>query len=221
MIATLFDFNGVLVDDELVHLEAFREVLRPRGVAIDKATYVERYLGFDDAEAFRAILVEAGHRPTDAEVHMLVEAKKPVYMTMVAGALRVFPGASELVARRAARGPVGIVSGALAHEIEFALAKMGVRPHVAFVVSAEDTPACKPHPMGYRLGAERAARLGADRVVVLEDSKAGVQAAKAAGLRCVAVAHSYPVATLVSVGADAVALDLVSLDDDMLDGAVS
>jgi beta-phosphoglucomutase len=220
MIATLFDFNGVLVDDELVHLSAFNEILRPYGIAIDEATYVERYLGFDDTEALRSILVEAGRHPTEADVRTLVEAKKPVYMAIVAKTLRVFPGAAELVARRAARGPVGIVSGALAHEIDFGLEQMGVRPHVAFVVSAEDTPACKPDPTGYRLGAERAARLGAIRAVVVEDSTAGVQAAKAAGLRCVAVTHSYPAATLLDAGADLTAADLISLDDDLLDGTV-
>ena len=52
MAAFLFDFNGVLVDDERVHFAAFREVLGRHGVALDEKTYVERYLAFDDATAF-------------------------------------------------------------------------------------------------------------------------------------------------------------------------
>ena len=59
-VSTLFDFNGVLVDDESVHLAAFREVVAPLGIVIDDATYAERYLGFDDAGAFRAMLADAG-----------------------------------------------------------------------------------------------------------------------------------------------------------------
>ena len=113
MVPTIFDFNGVLVDDESVHLAAFREVLRPLGVTIDDATYAERYLGFDDAGAFRAILTDAGQAPTEVEIARLIAAKKPVYMELIGDALVVFEGAPEIVRRRANIGPVGIVSGAL------------------------------------------------------------------------------------------------------------
>ncbi len=216
MIATLFDFNGVLVDDELVHMEAFREVLAPRGVVLEEAQYVERYLGFDDAGAFRAILTDRGMPATDAEIAALIEAKKPVYMRRIEGSLRVFPGAREIVARRAARGTVGIVSGALRHEIEHCLGIMGVREHVAFIVSAEDTTACKPDPQGYLLGV---ARLPAGaRAVAVEDSLAGVRAARAAGLRCAAVTHAYPAGRLRDAGAFVAVATLVDLDDAKLDG---
>ena len=124
-VSTLFDFNGVLVDDESVHLAAFRAVMAPLGIVIDDATYAARYLGFDDAGAFRAMLVDSGAEPTDAEVARLVEAKKPLYMELIADGLVVFEGAADLVRRRAALGPVGIVSGALRHEIEHALGVMG------------------------------------------------------------------------------------------------
>lgn len=216
MRATLFDFNGVLVDDEHVHLEAFREVLAPRGIVVTDAEYAEKYLGFDDVGAFRAMLKDAGHDVTDALVAELVVAKTPAYFRRIETALRIFPGAAELVSRRAAAGPVGIVSGALRAEIEHALAKMGVAEHVAFIVSAEDTRACKPDPEGFVAGVSRLPA-GA-RIAVVEDSVAGVQAAKAAGLRCVAVTHSYPREVLVRAGADLVVGALTELDDAALDG---
>lgn len=216
MRATLFDFNGVLVDDEHVHLEAFREVLAPRGIVVSDAEYAEKYLGFDDVGAFRAMLKDAGHEVTDAVVAQLVVAKTPAYFRRIETALRIFPGAAELVRRRADVGVVGIVSGALRPEIEHALAQMGVADRVAFIVSAEDTSACKPDPEGFVAGRARLP-VGA-RVVVVEDSVAGVQAAKAAGLRCVAVTHSYPRDALVLAGADLVVDQLAQLDDDVLDG---
>ena len=74
MVATLFDFNGVLVDDESVHLAAFREVLAPFGVTFDDATYDDRYLGFDDAGAFRAMLADAGRPVSESVVAELIEA---------------------------------------------------------------------------------------------------------------------------------------------------
>ncbi len=220
MRATLFDFNGVLVDDEHVHLEAFRDVLAPLGVALTEADYVARYMGFDDRGAFAAVLADAGQPAAHARIDALVLAKKPAYMARIEGELRVFPGAAELVRRRAGGGVVGVVSGALEHEIRYCLGRMGVLEHVAFIVPAEATQRCKPDPEGYVLGRSALAARGADdaRAVVLEDSLAGVQAAKAAGLRCVAVAHAYDAAALAAAGADVVAPTLADVTDAMLDG---
>ena len=218
-LATIFDFNGVLVDDESVHLEAFRQVLVPLGITFDDATYADRYLGFDDAGAFRAMLADAGREPTDEEVKRLIEAKKPVYMERIAGSLVVFDGAAAIVQRRALLGVVGIVSGALRHEIEHALGIMGVREAISFIVSAEDTSRCKPDPQGYQLGVQAVrARAGDLPAVVIEDSIAGIEAAKAAGLRCAAVAHSYAAALLRAAGADIVVDHVADLTDAMLDG---
>jgi HAD superfamily hydrolase (TIGR01509 family) len=226
VLPTLFDFNGVLVDDEHVHLSAFREVLSPLGVTVTDEAYQERYLGFDDVGAFRAMLEDAGRAATEAEISRLVAAKKPVYLERIESSLRVFPGAVELVVRRAAGAPVGIVSGALEDEIRHCLTRMGVLDRVRFIVSAERTRACKPAPEGYLLGlSELGGALGAApvaaRVVALEDSLAGIEAAKAAGLRCVAVAHSYPEADLLRAGADAVAASLSAVTDELLDGGAA
>jgi beta-phosphoglucomutase len=218
-IATLFDFNGVLIDDELVHFAAFRDVMRPLGIDLERETYDERYLGFDDAGAFKAMLIDAGENPTPDVIERLIEAKKPVYMARIATELKVFEGAREIVLRRAALGPVGIVSGALRHEIEHALGVMSVRDRIAFIVSAEDTTECKPHPEGYLLGLRALGRDGNERgVAVIEDSLAGVAAAKHAKLRCAAVAHSYPADRLAAAGADAVAATIGELTDSMIDG---
>jgi beta-phosphoglucomutase len=218
-VSTLFDFNGVLVDDESVHLAAFRAVVEPLGIVIDDATYAARYLGFDDAGAFRAMLEDSGANASDAEVARLVAAKRPVYMQMIEGALVMFDGAADIVRRRAELGPVGIVSGALKEEIEHALAVMGVRDAIAFIVSADDTTRCKPDPEGYTLALkalDEALPVG-KRVIVIEDSLAGIEAAKAAGLRCAAVAHSYSAEKLRAAGADIVVQHLADLTDDMLD----
>lgn len=217
MIATLFDFNGVLVDDEAVHQVAFRDVLAPLGVTFTDHDYEERYLGFDDAGAFRAMLVDAGRAPTDEDVARLIEAKKPVYMQRIATELKIFDGAADIVRRRAERGVVGIVSGALRHEIEHALGVMGVRDAVRFIVSAEDTTRCKPDPEGYVLGLRALGVPAQPGIVVIEDSLAGVAAAKGAGLRCAAVAHSYPEDRLAAAGADVVTARLAELTDALLD----
>jgi beta-phosphoglucomutase len=217
---TIFDFNGVLVDDENVHFASFAEALAPLGLTLTRDEYDERYLGFDDAGAFDAILKDAGRAPTAGDVARLVDAKKPIYMRRIATDLVVFEGAAELVRARASGGVVGIVSGALRHEIEHCLGVMGVRDRVAFIVSAEDALRCKPDPEGYHIGIEalRAAGAPAERAVVVEDSIAGVESAKAAGLRCVSVGHSYPLDRLLRAGADAAVAHLRELTEAIIDG---
>ncbi len=217
MIATLFDFDGVLVDSEPVHLAAFRDVLAPLGIALSDEAYAEKYLGLDDHGAFREILTAANQTPSPDRIRELIELKKPAFMQRFATSLRVFEGAAEIVRRRAAKGTVAIVSGALEHEIRFGLEQMGVLECVAFIVAAEACSACKPDPEGYLLAK---AKLGDSvRAVVIEDSISGVLAAKRAGIRCAAVAHTYAGAELAAAGADAIAPAIAALTDAMIDGS--
>jgi beta-phosphoglucomutase len=218
VIATLFDFDGVLVDSEPSHLAAFNDVLRPYGVAIDAHTYAERYLSLDDAGVFRDVLSSGDRTVAEHEVQTLVAAKSPRFLARFGGSFRVFPGAAEILGRRAARGPVGIVSGALEREIAFALDKMGVAGAVSFVVSAERTSASKPDPAPYRMALDELRRLGHScGAVAVEDSLGGVLSAKRAGLRCIAVTHSCGAEELALAGADAVVPNLASLTDVLLE----
>jgi beta-phosphoglucomutase-like phosphatase (HAD superfamily) len=218
--ATLFDYNGVLVDDEVVHLEAFRDVLRPRGISLDEKAYWDRYLGFDDVGAFRAIFVDNGRELPDDEVRRLVEEKRPLYLKRAREVLKGFDGAPALVRRRAKFGPVGIVSGALRDEIRLGLDVLGVRDVVSTIVSAEDTSSSKPDPEGYLRGvAELSSQVGGEvarLAVAIEDSVAGVEAAKSAGLVCIAVSHSYPASRLEQAGADLVVASLDEITEPLL-----
>ncbi len=113
-----------------------------------------------------------------------------------------------------------MVSGALRDEIELGLEVLGVRSSILAIVSAEDTKACKPDPEGYVLGiqwlAERGQEAAARRGLVIEDSLAGVEAAKAAGLACIGVTHTYAEAELLGAGSDAVVTSLSGIDDTLL-----
>jgi HAD superfamily hydrolase (TIGR01509 family) len=214
--ATLFDFNGVLVDDEAVHLEAFRAALAPLGISVADADYWDRYIGFDDREGFAAMLEDSGRAATPELVESLIRAKRPLYLARAAEELKTFPGAAVLVREQAARGPVLVVSGALRDEIQLGLGQLGVESCVQHIVSAEDTSASKPDPEGYELALAWLVRHGhpepRHQTVVIEDSLAGIAAAKAAGLCCIAVGHSYPLDKLEASGADLVVSDLQCID---------
>lgn len=205
--ATLFDFNGVLVDDERVHLEAFRDALRPMNVDVSERDYFEKYLGYDDMGAFEAILHDTGRSATRTELERLVASKRPLYMARAVEELELFEGAAELVELCADNGPVGIVSGALTDEIEYGLKRLGVERLVGKVISAEHTTRSKPDPEGYRMGVswlEEQMGAAASQALVIEDSIDGINAAKDVELPTVAVAHSYPQGKLRESRADLV-----------------
>lgn len=208
----LFDFNGVLVDDELVHYAAIRDVVKRFGIALTEDAYINRYFAFDDLTVFREILRDNLIAFTDDTLAECVAEKLPIYMGVVEQELKMFEGGFALLRACAERGPVAIVSGALRVEIEFALKKAGAS--VVTVVAAEDVAACKPDPAGY-LEALRRLNVAASDAVVIEDSVGGIAAARAAGCRVVGVAHSYPESKLSS--ADLVVPHIRELTVEILD----
>jgi HAD superfamily hydrolase (TIGR01509 family) len=207
--AILFDFNGVLIDDEPQHCDALVATLGEYGVELDRETYYREYLGFDDRECFRFTFERLG-RPLD-ERGMLeaIERKNAHYERAVRASMRLVPGAAEFVEAAALEGhQLAIVSGALRREIELVLDLAGLRPHFAEIVAAEDVPACKPDPGGFRRGIE-ALGVPAARSVAVEDSLPGLAAARAAGLRSVMLTTSHPEDACAGAGADVVWPDFV------------
>ena len=211
--AVIFDFNGVLLDDEHVHFQLFQEVLAQEGVAITAEDYHTRYLGLDDRGCFEAALTDAGQPAGRARLDELIARKAARYFEVAAQGLRFFPGAADCLSALAERYPLAINSGALRPEIEFALTLIDRRDCVAFIVSAEDAERCKPDPQGYTLALEglrreRLAGLTPDACLVIEDSLAGIESAKAAGMWAVGVPNTYEPGRLRAAGADDVVAGL-------------
>jgi len=226
--AVIFDFNGVLVDDEQVHFELFREVLVQEGVVITKEDYHERYLGYDDRGCFAAALGEADQVFDAARLDDLIERKARRYVEVAETGLRFFPFAAQTLSAMAARWPVAICSGALRSEIEYALNRLQRRDQVMAIVAAEDAHKCKPDPAGYvqTLDALRSAlaarnapgpRLEAHACLVIEDSLAGIVSAKGAGMWAVGITHTYTAAQLRQSGADAIISGLETLTPQWID----
>ena len=206
--AVIFDFNGVLVDDEHVHFELFREVLATEGLDLDEAAYHDRYLGFDDRGAFTAALLDAGRPAPAGFVDDLIARKAARYAEVAESGLKFFPSAAETLRNLADRYPVAICSGALRAEIEYALRRLEIRDRVGSITSAEDTERCKPAPEGYLIALDRLRAdlpdLDAGHCLVIEDSLAGIEAARAAGMVAVGVTHTYRRDELEGAGAAAV-----------------
>jgi len=227
--AILFDFNGVLVDDEPIHLEVFQRVLGEEGVPLTVEDYYGSFLGFDDRSCFAAVLAAAGEQPTVPRLMRLIARKAAYYQERIRErGYPLFPGAAELVREAAAAGRMlGVVSGALREEVEGALRQAGLRDRFKVLVTAEDVEQGKPDPQGYLRALEALNSipplperlLHPHEVLAVEDSPAGLAAAAEVGLVTLGVAQTYPAARLRD--ADAVADSLAGMTLGRLEGLLA
>ncbi len=199
--AILFDFNGVLVDDEPIHLELFQRVLGEEGIDLSEREYYAGYLGFDDRDCFTAVLRRAGQEVAPERLSRLIARKSTYYHQRIhREGFPIFPGAEALISEAVASElSLGVVSGALRDEVEGALDQLGIRDHFKCLVTAEDVTRGKPDPEGYRQGLSLLNSvpplphrlLHPHEVLAVEDSPAGLEAARATGLPTLGVAHTY------------------------------
>jgi beta-phosphoglucomutase len=189
--AIVFDFDGVLADSEPLHLRAYQEVLSALGVTLTRDEYYAHYLGYDDEGVFKTVAAAHGFELDARRVDALIAEKGRVFDAIIESGDLLYPGAVSCVERMAAAFPLGIASGALRHEIEAILHGGRLNHHFRFIVASGDTPESKPAADPYR----RAAQLHAvapSECLAIEDSRWGIESAKAAGLSCVAITNTYP-----------------------------
>jgi beta-phosphoglucomutase len=181
--AVIFDFNGTLSQDEPILLAIFQELFAEYGRPLSAEEYFGELAGLSDPEIVRTWL-GADHPAVDE----VIERRSERYRELVADGSSVPQAVREAVRYAAERARVAIVSGAAREEIGAVLEGSGLAHVVTTVVAAEDVARGKPHPDGYLRVLELLdGDLPARDVLVFEDTEAGVAAAKAAGMRCIAV----------------------------------
>lgn len=194
--ALIFDFNGVIVNDEPIHMRMFQQALRQEGIAMTDKDYYRLYLGMNDRDCFAAVLKKEGREPGEAGLNKLIRRKARLYRAFIARHLSFFPGARSFIRRAARKFPLAIASGALRSEIRYILRRGALDQCFSVIVAAEDVRNGKPHPEGFQralqlLNAKLGLALKPSECLVLEDSLEGIGAAKKAGMRCLALATSH------------------------------
>ena len=198
--AVIFDFNGTISDDEPVLDRLFCALASDLGVPMTSDDYYRDLAGLSDVEIVRRIVERSGQ---SADLEALLREKIARYKQIVVEEPTIGDDAAAFVRTVADRVPVAIASGAVREEVEHVLRLAGLLDRFAAIVTVDDVTHGKPDPEGYLLALERlGGDVAADEVLVFEDADAGVQAAKAAGMRC-AVLRS-PAYTGTSVAADVV-----------------
>ncbi|HXC61857.1 MAG TPA: HAD family phosphatase [Nitrospiria bacterium] len=216
--AIIFDCDGVIVDSEPHHFKAFQQILSEEGIPFTKEEYFQKYLALDDKTCFETALAAHGRAYDKKILKDLIIRKMEVYRQLSQQELFFYPGVVEFVKKAQGSYRLAIASGAFRGEIKFALDKAGLRPAFPVIVSAQDVRNSKPHPEAFLLALqqinERPPALSPPilqkECLVIEDSIHGVEGAHAAGMRCLAVANSYPKEKLTH--ADLVIASLTELE---------
>ncbi len=201
--AVIFDFNGTLSDDEPVLQRVFAEIFMAYlGWRMTPEEYYLRLAGRSDREIVEIAVAERtgsldANRPL---VSRLLALRRERYLQIVEDECPIRPATEELVGHLVDAGHVlAIVTGAQRADVDFVLSHSGVGPHFDVRVTEEDVRRGKPDPEGFLAAA---ARLGVlpEETLVLEDSLAGVRAARAAKMRCIAVTGTHDADTLAAEG---------------------
>ncbi|HXS93639.1 MAG TPA: HAD family phosphatase [Candidatus Limnocylindrales bacterium] len=174
----LFDFDGVLLDSEPVHCACWAEVLAPLGVTLAWDFYRNNCIGIDDREMLKMMASQSdpprdwrelwAQYPSKKELFRGRMAKNPPFLSAIGGLLEELSGAYKLA----------VVSSSACTEIEPLLETAGLRKYFDTVVGGDQVTRHKPDPEPYLLAARR---MGVQRPLVVEDSQAGMESARAAG----------------------------------------
>jgi beta-phosphoglucomutase len=216
----LFDLDGTLADTEPLHFLGFADALRPEGIELAREDYFARLIGYNDHDCFEVVLKENGKDAGEQQLDTLIARKAAIYQEMIRNRDVMYPGAADFVRECAARFPLMIVTGTLRAEAEMILRRAGVRDLFVDIVAAEDVEHGKPAPDGFvaalgRLGFMLRQRDAIEpaQALVIEDTPAGVEAARRAGMRVLALTQTSTKADLA--GADLIRASLreTNLDD--------
>jgi beta-phosphoglucomutase len=217
--AVIFDFDGVLVDSEKLHLQAFNRVFAKFNYQMSTQQYYDRFLGLSDRELLEAINKEKQLFLSENQLEQFLQEKAHTFKNLAMTQAAVISGVPEFLKMLADNKiPTAICSGALLPEIEMILKGANLRNFFDCIVSAEQVKKGKPDPEGFVLALKLLNKKTNQSIkpqdcVVIEDSHWGLEAAQAAGMRTIAVTNTYSADYLRPADKIVDNLDELTLDD--------
>jgi beta-phosphoglucomutase len=219
--AIIFDFNGVILDDEPLHFKAMKKAVADLGIDLTEEAYWGKYLPLDDKRCLEAICRDNGLPLNDELRARTLDQKVEAYHQLIQDRFPLFPGAVQFIQSAARRYPLALASGARREEIEATLDATDLRQYFMVIIGAEDFTLGKPHPESFLLALKQLnARMDgkspvieAKECLVVEDAVGGVAGARAAGMKCLAVSNSYPPDKLLEANRVVRSLEEIRLED--------
>jgi beta-phosphoglucomutase len=195
--AVIFDFDGVITDSEILHFRSLNKVLARFGFRMTKEDYYQNYLGFSDLDFFKELKRKAGLKLNSRQTRQALEEKKQLYEKLAVTEGKIIEGVRGFLEMLSQNNILmAICSGALLPEINLILEGAKLNPFFEVIVSAEQIKKGKPAPDGLlltlqKLNEKNENPIKAGQCIVIEDSRWGLEAARAAGMHPVAVTNSY------------------------------
>lgn len=199
--AVLFDFNGVILNDEAIHKRLIEQLLLDQNLRPQPGEFEQFCLGRSDRACLVDLLGHRGRVLTESQLNSLIATKERAYLEYLQtlDPLPIFAGIAEEIAKLAHLGlKLAIVTGAARSEVKLALERGNLADFFATMIAAEDIQTSKPNPEGYLLAVEQLGQQFPDldltpaNCLAIEDSFAGLRAAKQANIAVVGVANTYP-----------------------------
>ena len=199
--AVLFDFNGVIINDEPLHEKLIEQILIEENLRPIPGEFQQVCLGRSDRVCLTELLNRRGRVVSESYLIQLMQRKAQAYQQQLDSMqkLPLYSGLDDLIFQvRSLHLKLAIVSGAMRSEIELVLNRANLAPHFPVIVAGDDIKTSKPEPDGYLLAVERLnqeypdLQLQPSECLAIEDTPAGIQAAKRAGISVVGVANTYP-----------------------------
>jgi len=199
--AVLFDFNGVIINDEPIHLQLIDEILIQENLQPQKPLERQSCLGRSDRACFEQLLKSRGRVVSNEYLSQLLQRKAQAYTLEMKklAKLPLYSGVEDLIFQiRSHNVKIGLVSGALRPEIDLVLQRANLAQYFPVIVAGDDIITSKPDPEGYLLGVARLNQeypdlnLRSPECLAIEDTPVGIQAAKRAQMQVVGVANTYP-----------------------------
>lgn len=199
--AVLFDFNGVVLDDERIHQQIIWEMMEREELPLTQEELQLHCLGRTDRACFQDLFASQEQSLNQFQLRRLLTLKARAYRQYLESleTLPIFEGLIELIAQLLQAGiKLAIVSGALRAEVRMVLKKTALDSAFPITITSEDVKRSKPDPAGYQLAIKRLNRkfpklnLNPCDCLAIEDSFAGIQAAKLAQIPVLGVAHTFP-----------------------------
>jgi HAD superfamily hydrolase (TIGR01509 family) len=184
----LWDMDGVISDSYSLHFAAWQEAFARRDTEFARADFT-RLFGTRNDFIIGTVM---GRQLPEQDVETMVREKDEVFRQKATGNIKPFPGVLSLLHSLKDRNfKQGLASSAPRENIDLALGELGLTEIFDCVVAGRDVSESKPSPQIYLLAAEKLQAAPGD-CVVIEDSPYGVRAAKAAGMKCLAVTNTHP-----------------------------
>lgn len=187
----LFDYNGVIANDEHLQYQTMAQAVRKFGVQLTPELYNSTCLGRKDSAGFQNIREIFPSELASISNEELICVKTAAYQELVGRASILYPGAGKVFIDLARVYTIGIVTGSLRSEVEPVLQHEGILPSLSCLITAEDIHESKPNPEGYQKALD-ILRTTPEHTIIIEDSQAGVLAAKRSGALCIAVLQTTP-----------------------------